>query len=109
MLLFFVLYLTHVFIGEKINSLLVGAQLLERLIETAVFDRPSHVVVPPADVTVMHAKIGELMLENDFLEGALTDAGLHQRGASIQRECFFAFSMLTSEFVRIDSERGTLC
>ena len=34
-------------------------------------------VVPPAvDVKSLHAKIGELTLENDFLEGALTKAGL---------------------------------
>ena len=32
---------------------------------------------PPAvDVKSLHAKIGELTLENDFLEGALTKAGL---------------------------------
>ncbi len=28
------------------------------------------------DVKTLHAKIGELTLENDFLEGALTKAGL---------------------------------
>jgi hypothetical protein len=28
------------------------------------------------DVKALHAKIGELTLENDFLEGALTKAGL---------------------------------
>ena len=32
---------------------------------------------PPAiDVTTLHAKIGELTLENDFLSGALGKAGL---------------------------------
>ena len=32
---------------------------------------------PPAiDVKTLHAKIGELTLENDFLSGALTNAGL---------------------------------
>jgi transposase-like protein len=31
---------------------------------------------PPVDVKALHAKIGELTLENDFLEGALTKAGL---------------------------------
>ena len=32
---------------------------------------------PPAvDVKSLHAKIGELTLENDFLEGALNKAGL---------------------------------
>jgi transposase len=31
---------------------------------------------PGVDVKSLHAKIGELTLENDFLEGALTKAGL---------------------------------
>ena len=31
---------------------------------------------PAADLKALHAKIGELTLENDFLEGALTKAGL---------------------------------
>jgi hypothetical protein len=31
---------------------------------------------PPVDVKSLHAKIGELTLENDFLEGALSKAGL---------------------------------
>ena len=36
-----------------------------------------HGAVPSAvDVKSLHAKIGELTLENDFLEGALTKAGL---------------------------------
>src|SRR6202171_1043774 len=30
---------------------------------------------PAVDVKSLHAKIGELTLENDFLEGALTKAG----------------------------------
>jgi transposase len=33
-------------------------------------------VAPAVDVKALHAKIGELTLENDFLEGALTKAGL---------------------------------
>ncbi len=47
-------------------------QLLERAAE--VFDggaRPD-----PVDLAPLHAKIGQLALENDFLEGALTKAGL---------------------------------
>ena len=32
--------------------------------------------LPPVDVKALHAKIGELTLENDFLESALTKAGL---------------------------------
>ena len=31
---------------------------------------------PPIDVKALHAKIGELTLENEFLEGALSKAGL---------------------------------
>ena len=31
---------------------------------------------PQVDVTVLHAKIGQLTLENDFLSGALSKAGL---------------------------------
>jgi transposase-like protein len=46
------------------------AQLLERMSE--VFGHASATVSPPIDVKALHAKIGELTLENDFLEGALT-------------------------------------
>ena len=31
---------------------------------------------PATDIKTLHAKIGELTLENDFLSGALTKAGL---------------------------------
>ena len=31
---------------------------------------------PAVDVKTLHAKIGELALENDFLAGALTNAGM---------------------------------
>jgi transposase len=33
-------------------------------------------IMPAIDVKALHAKIGELTLENDFLEGALSKAGL---------------------------------
>lgn len=49
-------------------------QLVERMAE--VFERPAASSEPPVDVKALHAKIGELTLENDFLEGALTKAGL---------------------------------
>ena len=50
-------------------------QLLKRMGE--VFDKSSaQSSEPQVDVIVLHAKIGELTLENDFLEGALTKAGL---------------------------------
>jgi transposase-like protein len=43
-----------------------------------VFDHGSgsSPAAPAVDVKALHAKIGELTLENDFLEGALTKAGL---------------------------------
>ena len=42
-----------------------------------VFGAGGNGAAPPAvDVKSLHAKIGELTLENDFLEGALTKAGL---------------------------------
>jgi transposase len=50
------------------------AQLLERAAE--IFDGGSRSTEPPVDLKALHAKIGELALENDFLEGALNKAGL---------------------------------
>ena len=48
-------------------------QLLERSAD--VFgDGPTKAAEP--DLKTLHAKIGQLTLENDFLEGALTKAGL---------------------------------
>ena len=49
-------------------------QLLERAAE--LFDGLRHKDEPPVDVKAMQAKIGQLALENDFLEGALTKAGM---------------------------------
>lgn len=50
------------------------AQLLEGA--AGVFGGVQSDATPPIDVKALHAKIGELTLENDFLEGALTKAGL---------------------------------
>ena len=36
----------------------------------------SEASAPNVDLKVLHAKIGELALENDFLEGALSKAGM---------------------------------
>jgi transposase len=41
-----------------------------------VFGSGNGAAPPAIDVKSLHAKIGELTLENDFLEGALTKAGL---------------------------------
>ena len=49
-------------------------QLLQRTTEVfAEFSKPDD---PPIDVKTLHAKVGQLTLENDFLEGALTKAGM---------------------------------
>ena len=50
-------------------------QLVER--SASVFDGTNgRAAEPPVDVKELHAKIGQLALENDFLEGALTKAGM---------------------------------
>jgi transposase len=48
-------------------------QLLERAAEAF---GPSAPAQAPIDVKELHAKIGQLALENDFLEGALIKAGM---------------------------------
>ena len=50
------------------------AQLVERAAE--VFGGGSGPTEKPVDLKALHAKIGELALENDFLEAALSKAGL---------------------------------
>jgi transposase-like protein len=49
-------------------------QLLERAAE--VFGGSAANAEPAVDLKALHAKIGQLTLENDFLEGALGKAGL---------------------------------
>ena len=49
-------------------------QLLDRAAQT--FSGATGASEKPIDVKTLHAKIGELALENDFLEGALAKAGL---------------------------------
>jgi transposase-like protein len=49
-------------------------QLIERA--AGVFGGAVSPEAPPVDLKVLHAKIGQLTLENDFLEGALSKAGL---------------------------------
>jgi len=43
---------------------------------STVFEQGAAAKEPPVDIKTLHAKIGELALENNFLEGALTKAGL---------------------------------
>ena len=49
-------------------------QLLERAAEA--FGDVGPMAVEKVDVKALHAKIGQLALENDFLEGALIKAGM---------------------------------
>jgi transposase-like protein len=49
-------------------------QLLERAAD--VFGGTAGPAAPAVDVKALHAKIGQLTLENDFLEGALNKAGM---------------------------------
>jgi len=49
-------------------------QLIERA--AGVFGGAVVPEAPPVDLKALHAKIGQLALENDFLEGALSKAGL---------------------------------
>jgi len=51
-------------------------QLLEGAADVFGRETKSSAPAPSIDVKRLHAKIGELALENDFLEEALTKAGL---------------------------------
>ena len=52
------------------------SQLLEGAAGLFGADRGETKAAPSVDLKALHAKIGELTLENDFLEGALAKAGL---------------------------------
>ena len=50
------------------------SQMIERA--ASVFGAETRADEPAVDLKALHAKIGQLALENDFLSGALTKAGL---------------------------------
>jgi transposase len=52
------------------------SQLLEGAAGVFGSGAPTGAAGPAVDLKSLHAKIGELTLENDFLEGALTKAGM---------------------------------
>ena len=52
------------------------AQLLDGAVEVFSSGAASREAAPAVDLKALHAKIGELALENDFLAGALGKAGL---------------------------------
>ena len=60
---------------------------------------------PAIDVKSLHAKIGQLTLENDFLEGALTKAGLSERKAMIDREHDLS---ITKQAAALNISRGSV-
>lgn len=51
-------------------------QLLEGAMDVLDAGKSARAEEPVVDVKTLHAKIGELTLENDFLSGALGKAGL---------------------------------
>jgi len=51
-------------------------QLLEGASGVFGAERKAEAAQPAIDVKTLHAKIGELTLENDFLAGALSKAGM---------------------------------
>ncbi|WP_429555246.1 IS3 family transposase [Paraburkholderia sp. MM5477-R1] len=59
-------------------------QLQERVAE--VFETGQTSAEPPVDVKVLHAKIGQLTLENDFLGKRARQGGIAERKAMIDRE-----------------------
>lgn len=52
------------------------SQLLEGAADVLGTETRAEPPVATVDVKTLHAKIGQLTLENDFLEGALSKAGL---------------------------------
>jgi transposase len=52
------------------------SQLLEGAVGVFGGEAKAGAATATVDLKTLHAKIGELTLENDFLEGALTKAGL---------------------------------
>ena len=52
------------------------SQLLEGAIGVFGGEAKAESATSAVDIKTLHAKIGQLTLENDFLEGALTKAGL---------------------------------
>ena len=52
------------------------SQLLEGAAGVFGSEAKAEAATATVDLKTLHAKIGELTLENDFLEGALTKAGL---------------------------------
>jgi transposase len=52
------------------------SQLLEGAAGVFGSEVKAEAATATVDIKTLHAKIGELTLENDFLEGALTKAGL---------------------------------
>ena len=57
------------------NQITAWKQQLENR-SSELFGKTSEPEISTVDIKTLHAKIGQLTLENDFLEGALNKAGL---------------------------------
>ncbi|MGZ8161116.1 MAG: IS3 family transposase [Methylobacter sp.] len=65
-------------------------QLTERAAE--VFGKPSESASPAVDLQALHAKIGQLTLENDFLGRRAQQGGIAERKAMIDRDSKLSIS-----------------
>ena len=61
-------------------------QLLEGAAEVFAMSSSARPSTPEVDIKALHAKIGELTLENDFLEGALSILGRRAQAPVAARE-----------------------
>jgi transposase len=66
----------HFGVGYYVAKLPLGRSKLSSTNVGVGFDGGAAERAPVVDLKVLHAKIGELTLENDFLAGALGKAGL---------------------------------
>ena len=62
--------------GVHVSQITAWKEQLQASAANAFAPGGSPPTAPPVDIKALHAKIGELTLENDFLEGALSRAGL---------------------------------
>ena len=62
--------------GVHVSQITAWKEQLQASAANAFAPGGSAPTPPPVDIKALHAKIGELTLENDFLEGALNKAGL---------------------------------
>lgn len=62
--------------GVHVSQITAWKEQLQASAANAFSPGGAQPAAPAVDIKALHAKIGELTLENDFLEGALSKAGL---------------------------------